>query len=180
LVKDEAAEAREHVLVAGYSFDHRGELFAALHAAMRAHGTTADFFVDIHQLIERLHSAAKAAKLDWGMLAAPLEATRSPVGRGQAAVTLFLKLMWPFGEPSPRVYFDPRIAATTSYVSLHAKCVVVDHRLALITSANFTNRGQTKNLEAGVAIEDRAFATTLERQWANLVEAGVVVPGNGA
>jgi phosphatidylserine/phosphatidylglycerophosphate/cardiolipin synthase-like enzyme len=57
---------------------------------------------------------------------------------------------------------------------------VVDHRLALITSANFTNRGQTKNLEAGVAIEDRAFATTLERQWANLVEAGVVVPGNGA
>jgi phosphatidylserine/phosphatidylglycerophosphate/cardiolipin synthase-like enzyme len=59
--------------------------------------------------------------------------------------------------------------------SLHAKCVVIDHRLALVTSANFTDRGQNRNIEAGVTIEDEAFARALERQWANLVEAGVVV-----
>jgi len=62
-------------------------------------------------------------------------------------------------------------------VSLHAKCLVIDHDYTLITSANFTDRGQTRNIEAGVAIADRAFATSLERQWWNLVDAEVVVQG---
>ena len=85
--------------------------------------------------------------------------------------------MWPFPGPRPSVYFDPRTAGTANIISLHAKCVVIDHALTLITSANFTDRGQNRNFEAGVAIEDRAFATTLERQWANLVEAGLLVGG---
>jgi phosphatidylserine/phosphatidylglycerophosphate/cardiolipin synthase-like enzyme len=73
------------------------------------------------------------------------------------------------------VYFDPRTADQYVTVSMHAKCVVIDHEYTLITSANFTDRGQTRNIEAGVAIEDRGFAASLERQWFNLVEAGVVV-----
>lgn len=169
------AQAREHVLVAGYSFDHGGDLFPALHGVMKDHGVTADFFVDVRQMIERLRSASKALGHDWGLLSAPLQAAHVPEARGAAAVDLFFKLMWPFGEPHPRIYFDPRTASPVNAVSLHAKCVVIDHRLALITSANFTDRGQTRNFEAGVAIEDRAFATVLERQWGNLVEAGVVV-----
>jgi phosphatidylserine/phosphatidylglycerophosphate/cardiolipin synthase-like enzyme len=60
-------------------------------------------------------------------------------------------------------------------VSLHAKCVVVDHRFSLITSANFTERGQTRNYETGVEIEDDAFATSLVRQWQNLIDEAVVV-----
>ena len=92
-------------------------------------------------------------------------------------VALFLRMMWPFGEPRPAVYFDPRTAERYSGVSMHAKCVVIDHEYTLITSANFTSRGQTRNVEAGVAIEDRAFAASLERQWANLVDAGVVARG---
>jgi hypothetical protein len=43
------------------------------------------------------------------------------------------------------------------------------------TSANFTNRGQTRKIEAGVAMEDRAFVASLERQWLNLVNTGVGV-----
>ncbi|MEZ4295363.1 MAG: phospholipase D-like domain-containing protein [Polyangiaceae bacterium] len=167
--------AREHVLVAGYSFDHGGEVFAALHRSMREHGVTADFFVDVHQLIERLKSAARSEGLDWKALSLPLQNARSPRERGGAAVALFERLMWPFGEPRPTVYFDPRTADPGSYVSLHAKCVVIDHDYTLITSANFTERGQTRNIEAGVAIEDRVFAASVTRQWANLVEAGVVV-----
>lgn len=66
-----------------------------------------------------------------------------------------------------------------SLVSLHAKCVVVDHRLSLITSANFTDRGQTRNFEAGVEIEDEAFALSLARQWQNLIDEGVVVEATG-
>jgi len=88
---------------------------------------------------------------------------------------LFHAQMWPFGLPRPRIYYDPRTAGPYARTSLHAKCLVVDHEVSLITSANFTDRGQTRNLEAGVLIEDRELATTLEQQWAGLVEAGVVV-----
>jgi phosphatidylserine/phosphatidylglycerophosphate/cardiolipin synthase-like enzyme len=57
---------------------------------------------------------------------------------------------------------------------LHAKCIVVDHEQALITSANFTNRGQTRNIEVGVLIRDALFAQWLEQQWFNLVHVNTV------
>ncbi|XXT25293.1 phospholipase D-like domain-containing protein [Sorangium sp. So ce429] len=169
------ARAREHVLVAGYSIDHGAELFASLHRGMADHGVTADLFVDVEQLAKRLEQAAKGAGQSWPLVSAPLEAAKGNVARGQAVVALFYRLMWPFGDPRPVVYFDPRTADRQTAVSLHAKCVVIDHEYTLITSANFTDRGQTRNLEAGVAIEDRGFAASLERQWLNLVDAGIVV-----
>lgn len=171
------ARAREHVLVAGYSIDHGAELFGSLYRSMVDHGVTADLFVDAGQLEERLRQAARGVGKSWSILAAPLAAAEGNVARGRAVVALFYRLMWPFGDPRPVVYFDPRTADRPSAVSLHAKCVVIDHEYTLITSANFTDRGQTRNLEAGVAIEDRAFAASLERQWLNLVDAGVVVRG---
>lgn len=171
------ARAREHVLVAGYAIDHGEEMFTALHHCMAEHGVTADFFVDVGQLEMRLKQAAKAAGQSWALISAPLEAAEGNVARGRAVVELFYRLMWPFGEPRPLVYFDPRTADRMTAVSMHAKCVVIDHEYTLITSANFTDRGQTRNIEAGVAIEDRAFAASLERQWLNLVDAGVVVRG---
>lgn len=167
--------ARDHVLIAGYSIDHGAELFASLYQGMVDHGVTVDLFVDVDQLAKRLQHAAKSAGKSWALMSAPIEAATGSVARGQAVVALFYRLMWPFGDPRPVVYFDPRTADRQSAVSLHAKCVVIDHEYTLITSANFTDRGQTRNIEAGVAIEDRAFAASLERQWLNLVDAGVVV-----
>ncbi len=169
------ARAREHVLVAGYSIDHGAELFASLHRGMADHGVTADFFVDVGQLEQRLRQAAQKAGQSWSLVSAPLAAAQGNVAWGCAVVAIFYRLMWPFGDPKPVVYFDPRTADKHTAVSLHAKCVVIDHEYTLITSANFTDRGQTRNLEAGVAIEDRGFAASLERQWLNLVDAGVVV-----
>lgn len=171
------ARAREHVLVAGYAIDHGAELFSSLHRVMAEHGVTADFFVDVGQLEARLRQAAKSAGQSFSRISAPIEAAAGSAGRGRAVVGLFHRLMWPFGEPRPVVYFDPRTAEKQSPVSMHAKCVVIDHEYTLITSANFTDRGQTRNVEAGVAIEDRAFAASLERQWSNLVDAGVTVRG---
>ncbi len=169
------ARAREHVLVAGYAIDHGADLFAALHRGMVDHGVTADFFVDVGQLAERLRQAARGAGQSWSLLSAPLAAAEGNIAWGRAVVEIFYRLMWPFGLPRPTVYFDPRTADEHPAVSMHAKCVVIDHEYTLITSANFTDRGQTRNIEAGVAIEDRSFATSLERQWWNLVDAEVVV-----
>jgi len=87
----------------------------------------------------------------------------------------FFREVWTFGLPKPDVYYDPRTAMPgPPWASLHAKCVVVDDETTLITSANFTDRGQTRNIEAGVLIDDRAFAEELGAQWRQLIAAGLV------
>jgi phosphatidylserine/phosphatidylglycerophosphate/cardiolipin synthase-like enzyme len=86
----------------------------------------------------------------------------------------FLEGNWLFGEPLPEIYFDPRTAVAQAKCSLHAKCIVVDEARALVTSANFTDRGQTRNIEMGVLVDDPALATRLVHQWRGLIESGLV------
>ncbi len=63
----------------------------------------------------------------------------------------FSKKQWPW-TPFPEVYFDPRALETDSKIraSLHAKVVVVDRKKLLLTSANFTEAAQLKNVEMGL------------------------------
>jgi phosphatidylserine/phosphatidylglycerophosphate/cardiolipin synthase-like enzyme len=86
----------------------------------------------------------------------------------------FIEKNWPFGEPLPSIYCDPRTAELESRFSLHAKCIVVDEIKALVTSANFTDRGQTRNIEMGVLVDDPGLATRLVHQWRGLIESGLV------
>ena len=60
----------------------------------------------------------------------------------RAVLDLFWDLFWPFEGNRPELYYDPRSAENFGVASLHAKCLVVDHEQTLITSANFTERGQ--------------------------------------
>ena len=85
----------------------------------------------------------------------------------------FKDKIWP-GDRLPQVYFDPRSLATDgpTRACLHAKCVVVDHQRSLDTSANFTEAAQVRNIEAGVVINDPAFAKRLVKQFDVLVELG--------
>lgn len=84
----------------------------------------------------------------------------------------FIGREWPFGPPFPEVYFDGR---GEQFSSVHAKCVVVDEQEVLVTSANFTDRGQRRNVEVGVLLSDRGFAERLTRQWNSLISAGTFV-----
>ncbi len=86
----------------------------------------------------------------------------------------FLEKNWPFGDPLPAIYCDPRTADLEARSSLHAKCIVVDEARALVTSANFTDRGQTRNIEMGVLVDDPGLATRLVHQWRGLIESGLV------
>lgn len=83
-------------------------------------------------------------------------------------VERFVSRNWPFGEPYPTLYRDVR---TNARASLHAKCVVIDEERALVTSANFTDRGQTRNVEVGVLLHDATFARSLSAQWQSAVSA---------
>jgi phosphatidylserine/phosphatidylglycerophosphate/cardiolipin synthase-like enzyme len=145
--------AQKDVLAAGYSWDHGSDILSPLHRAMRDRGVTATFFMDITGR-------------------APTEARRDRFATDH--VDRFFRENWPFGDPKPAVYYDPRTTEVNAMASIHAKCIVVDERTSLITSANFTDRGHTRNIEAGVLIEDPHFAHHLLAQWRGLIASGLV------
>src|SRR5690606_28223398 len=68
--------ARDHVIVAGYSFTHASNVLAPLRATMTTHGVRASFFVDITQ---------------------PLVPTTPPERHAEQALETFLDKNWPFG-----------------------------------------------------------------------------------
>lgn len=145
--------ARESVLLAGYSFDHAQGVLAPLHRSMVEHHVSARFFVDVPQIERHADKKMHLEKHLGG----------------------FLATNWPFGHPQPRIYYDERaLDPGPPYHSLHAKCVVVDGAKAFVSSANFTQRGQERNIEVGVLIDDANFASYLGGQWFGLIEAGLV------
>jgi phosphatidylserine/phosphatidylglycerophosphate/cardiolipin synthase-like enzyme len=84
---------------------------------------------------------------------------------------------WP-GARRPEVFYDPRTLRRDDghVVSMHAKCVVADGERVLITSANFTEAAQVRNIEVGVVLHDVVLAQTLTRQFENLVATGLLLP----
>lgn len=151
VVRELFEQAERHVLIAGYSFDHGASIFAPLHARMLTHGVAVDLYLHI--------SRARAGE----ELAQHLE----------HEVASFFAANWPFGPPHPAVYVAPRTIDPTLHESLHAKCVVVDERVALLGSANFTDRGQSRNIEVGARIADAGFARALVAQFRAATSAGV-------
>lgn len=158
VVRQLFAKAKRSVIIAGYSFDHGVDILRPLHEAMVEHGLEALLFLNVDG---NARSQSDAEQV---------------VG---AAVESFLSENWPFGEPYPHIFYDPRTAIFGSGVSLHAKCVVVDERYALVGSANFTDRGQTRSIEVGVLIDDEDFALGLAGQWRGLISAGLVARAVG-
>lgn len=69
---------------------------------------------------------------------------------------------WPW-NPKPAVYYDPRSLEPKGPTgsSLHAKCLLIDRKLGLITSANYTEAAQKRNIEAGVVVRYRPFVERL-------------------
>lgn len=147
--------AHERVVLAGYSFWNAEDVLAPLHARMRDANVHATFFVQVDQ---------------------PQSAVEDPDAFGRAALLAFRERSWPFGAPYPDLYCDRRsLRPGPPWSSLHAKCVTVDGLRSFVSSANFTSRGQERNIEAGVLLHDATFAAHLERQWMGLVGAGLVV-----
>jgi phosphatidylserine/phosphatidylglycerophosphate/cardiolipin synthase-like enzyme len=85
------------------------------------------------------------------------------------------------GSRTPEVYFDPRSLSSDSNTraTWHAKCVLVDDEVSFVTSANFTEWAQQKNVEAGVLIRSSQFTKQFRAQFDGLVQARAVrrLPG---
>lgn len=81
------------------------------------------------------------------------------------------------GVRVPEVFYDPRslVMDERKRTSLHAKCVVVDGATSFVTSANFTEAAQQRNIEVGALIRDSRFSRNLIQQFDTLIESGALV-----
>jgi phosphatidylserine/phosphatidylglycerophosphate/cardiolipin synthase-like enzyme len=137
------AQAERDVVICGYAFDRGEDIFEPLHRTMCDRDVSVTIFVDMDRVT---HPG--------------LELERHV----RRFVMRFLSNNWPFGPPYPTLYYDPRTVDHGALASLHARCVVIDERIALVTSANFTDRGQSRNVEVGAVLHDRGFAEALTGQ----------------
>ncbi len=85
----------------------------------------------------------------------------------------FFRRHWPW-QPRPTLFYDPRALASdpAQRAVLHAKCIVVDDRQALITSANLTEAAYYRNIECGILVSDELFARALGDQFRGLIATG--------
>jgi phosphatidylserine/phosphatidylglycerophosphate/cardiolipin synthase-like enzyme len=157
VVREMFQSAGESVLIAGYAVYQGPAIFKELADRMdESPELHVQMFLDI-QRPQQDHSS-------------PSELVRIFAER-------FVGKEWP-GRRLPNLYYDPRslIADYAKRASLHAKCIIVDEKKAFVTSANFTAAAQTKNIEVGVLVHSRSFATRLAEHFTKLVIARFLKP----
>ncbi len=159
VVRELFAQAKQEVLVVGFTAFRAAEIFTPL----------------MHRARERhLH------------LCLCLNIGRSGLGDARTPQQILSDFrrelttsIWP-EEPVPPIHYDPRAllphVADTGRGCLHAKCVVVDGHLSFITSANFTEAAQDRNIEVGTLVRDEDFARTLRGHFEGLIASGKLLP----
>lgn len=152
VVHDLFAHAEECVLVAGYAVYQGQKIFKALGDRMLVRP---DLFVRLFLDVRRPPGDASPRT----------EIVKRFVER-------FRQDDWPIDSPLPHVYFDTRSLepSAAGRSSLHAKCVVVDQQTTLISSANFTEAAQDRNIEMGLLTKQREIAQQVILFFDRLVE----------
>ena len=143
VVSDLFRNAQETVLVAGYAVYQGRKVFDALATRMAEHPTLkVQLFLDVQRAPSDTSSGA--------------EIIRRFVHRFQSE-------QWPSGKPVPEVFYDPRALSPdrSKRAALHAKCVVADGRDGLVSSANFTEAAQERNVEVGVLLHSTSVRKIL-------------------
>ncbi len=83
---------------------------------------------------------------------------------------------WPASR-LPEIFYDPRSLErdTAKRSSLHAKCIVIDNKTALVSSANFTEAAQRRNIELGALIHSARFARRVVEHFESMVSAQMLL-----
>ena len=88
----------------------------------------------------------------------------------------FWKTDWP-GSARPSVYYDPRALEPDGPGGvLHAKAIVTDDDVVLVTSANLTEAAFDRNIEVGLLVRDRALALSVSSHFRGLIDRGLLHP----
>lgn len=160
VVRELFARATESVLVAGYAVYQGREVFRGLSERMIA----------LPDLCVRLYLDVHSGPADQPSAEAVAQFARR-----------FREYHWPAGFPMPAVYYDPRSLDPdpAARACLHAKCVIVDRRVTLLGSANFTEAAQERNIEAGAVIRSPRFAARLADHFDALARSEILKPLHG-
>jgi len=92
--------------------------------------------------------------------------------RGRGAAQRVLEA-WPSHTVQPRVFHDRNRADGAPHASMHAKCLLIDGKDLLVTSANFTFHGLRGNIEIGVRLGG-APAAEARKIFSHLVESRTI------
>jgi len=157
VVRELFAHAQESVLVAGYAVYQGQQVFQSLAKRMEE---VPDLNVRFFLNISRPDGDTTSSEI--------------LVARFKQR---FKDSQWPTGCRLPEVYYDPRSVADNSPVrsSLHAKCVVVDAEHVFVSSANFTEAAQERNIEVGLNIKNKWLAIQLTRHFELLSDQKLVL-----
>jgi len=155
VVRELFSTAHEHVLVAGYAVYQGKEVFRTLAQRMDA---CPNLWVEMFLDIQRGHGDTTISE----------DIIRRFIHR-------FTTKEWP-GKRLPDIYCDPRALETdrNKKSSLHAKCIAVDRCVAFVSSANFTEAAQNRNIEVGALIKSRPFAERLVHHFHALAAANIL------
>ena len=84
----------------------------------------------------------------------------------------FKTSQWPLGARLPHIYCCARsIKGEDGRLGiLHAKCVAVDDEAVFVSSANFTEAAQTRNIEVGLLLRSRVVSERLCRFFESLLD----------
>jgi phosphatidylserine/phosphatidylglycerophosphate/cardiolipin synthase-like enzyme len=156
VVRELFAHAQRSVLVVGYAVYQGQQVFETLARRMDDHPELdVRFFLNI-------------ARPDRDTTPAEILVSRF--------TQRFKANQWPKGCRLPEVYYDPRSLADAAPVrsSLHAKCIVVDGEQVFVSSANFTQAAQERNIEVGLSIASEWLASRLTNHFRYLGECGLL------
>lgn len=150
-------EANHSVIVAGYAV-HQGErVFQTLSQGM-------------------IENPSLSVKMFLDIQRRPGETTSSAQIVAQFCHR-FKKTEWPTGAPLPEVYYSPQSLVEDRHQAgaLHAKCIVVDSEHVFVSSANFTEAAQERNIEVGVLLHSRSIGDRVTRFFTALIEGSKLV-----
>jgi len=156
VVRELFAGAQRFVLVAGYAVYQGRDVFRAL----------ADRMAERPDLNVRMF----------------LDVQRGPGDTSMASEVLkrfaerFTNREWPADRPVPQVFYDPRSLDLEAgkRACLHAKCVVVDGEAVFISSANFTEAAQERNVEVGLLVRSCRLAGQIVLHFDSLLAGGLL------
>lgn len=160
VVRELFAKAKTSVVVAGFAVYQGREVFSALADNMKLNPSLeVSFYLNIQRA--------------YGDTSASDQIVRQFADK-------FKNRDWP-GTRMPRVFYDPRSVALTKGKNavLHAKVVIVDRQFTFVSSANFTEAAQERNIEVGVLIDSAEFANQLQGHFEALQKDNVLVPAAG-
>jgi phosphatidylserine/phosphatidylglycerophosphate/cardiolipin synthase-like enzyme len=154
VVRELFANAQNSVLVAGYAVHQGQQVFRALADRMvQRPGLRVRMFLDVQR--------------GPGDNSASQELVRRFAER-------FRIQQWPTDRHLPEVYYDPRSIEPDGgkRACLHAKCVVVDSEAVFVSSANFTEAAQERNIEIGLLVRSGRLAEQVLMHFNALAAAG--------